>query len=81
MCRILSISGKIEKDEMELLLKDFQRLAEYGNTPKGSGKGHKDGWGIVAYRKRKPVLFVRNYKNNSGNNKKYSVHHGITPRL
>jgi len=38
-------------------------LAEYGNTPKGFGKGHKDGWGIVAYEKGKSVLFERNYKN------------------
>lgn len=63
MCRILSISGKIEYKEISLILKKFQRLAEYGKVPGDSEGGHKDGWGILAYKKGQPCLFVRNYKN------------------
>jgi predicted glutamine amidotransferase len=63
MCRILSISGKIEYKKTTEIIQKFQRLAEYGKVPKGAGKGHKDGWGILAYEKNKPELFVRNYRN------------------
>jgi len=59
MCRILSISGKIEYPEISTALKEFRRLAEYGKVPKYSKKGHKDRWGIVAYAKRWPFLFIK----------------------
>lgn len=61
MCRILAISGKINHQESALILEKFQRLAEFGKIP-GASKGHKDGWGIVAYEKGKPFLHARNYK-------------------
>lgn len=61
MCRILAISGKIDHQKSALILEKFQRLAEFGKVP-GASKGHKDGWGIVAYAKGKPFLYARNYK-------------------
>jgi predicted glutamine amidotransferase len=49
MCRILLISGKIPLSDLSCALLEFQKLAERGNIPRGSKKGHKDGWGLVAY--------------------------------
>jgi predicted glutamine amidotransferase len=71
MCRILAISGKIDHQESALILEKFQRLAEFGKVP-GASKGHKDGWGIVAYAKGKPFLYAKNYKD-AFNDPKYSA--------
>jgi len=60
---MIAISGKTEYPVNSLILKNFQRLAEYGKIPRGTNKGHKDGWGIVAYEKGKPNLFVKSDKN------------------
>lgn len=62
MCRLLSISGKIKYSEILVITKKFRQLAENGNIPIGTSKGHKDGWGFVAYEKGKPVLFARSPK-------------------
>lgn len=71
MCRILAISGKIDHQKSALILEKFQRLAEFGKVP-GANKGHKDGWGIVAYAKGKPFLYARNYKD-AFKDQKYSA--------
>lgn len=63
MCRILSISGKIEYQKTKEALEKFQELAERGKVPGDAKGGHKDGWGIVAYRKKRPIFQTRNYKN------------------
>lgn len=62
MCRLLSICGKTEYKKVLSILKRFQRLAEYGKVPGDSRGGHKDGWGIVAYRKKRPIFLEKSYK-------------------
>jgi predicted glutamine amidotransferase len=47
MCRLLFVSGNPAESEIREILTGFRRLAEYGNIPAGSAKGHKDGWGLV----------------------------------
>lgn len=63
MCRILSISGKIEYQKTREILKKFQELAEYGKVPGASENGHKDGWGILAYKRGQPVFLEKDFKN------------------
>jgi predicted glutamine amidotransferase len=70
MCRIISIHGKISYKKLAKVLCEFQKLAKYGKIPRGASRGHKDGWGIVAYKKGQPFLFVRDHKN-AFNNPKY----------
>lgn len=62
MCRMISISGKIEYKKTLLILKKFQRLAKYGKVPTGFKKGHKDGWGVLAYKKGYSIIFVKSCK-------------------
>lgn len=61
MCRLLSISGKIKYSETLTIAKKFRQLAEDGNVPTGTSRGHKDGWGIMAYEKGAVFLFSKNY--------------------
>jgi glutamine amidotransferase len=63
MCRILAIKGKIGGENAMLILEEFRNLAEYGNTPVRSGRGHKDGWGYVAYKGGRLVLYEKNPQN------------------
>jgi len=62
MCRIITISGKIDCLNKSGMLCEFQRLGEYGKVPNNSEAGHKDGWGIVAYEEADLCLFDRNNK-------------------
>lgn len=59
MCRLLAIIGKSENTA--LLLEQFQILANNGRVP-GTLPGHKDGWGIVGYRKGKIIIYEREPK-------------------
>jgi len=59
MCRILSYAGKINTVDAQALLSGFQKLAACGNIPKGMARGHRDGWGIVGYRKKKVSFFEK----------------------
>jgi len=59
MCRILSIIGQPPKAELNQILNAFCELAERGKVPPTITPGHKDGWGILAYQKSKPVVYRR----------------------
>ena len=59
MCRLIFISGKIDDSFKVEILKKFQRLAEDGEIPQGTEGGHKDGWGIVAYKKGQMILSAK----------------------
>ncbi|NTW14470.1 MAG: hypothetical protein HGA31_05585 [Candidatus Moranbacteria bacterium] len=54
MCRLLFVSGSPTESEIREILTGFRRLAEYGNIPAGSAKGHKDGWGLVTIANGRP---------------------------
>lgn len=59
MCRLLSIVGGFQNITAEKLLGEFKKLAEFGNIPPHTPKGHKDGWGLIFYPKNKlPKLFI-----------------------
>lgn len=61
MCRLLSIVGDSQKITAEKLLGEFKKLAEFGNIPPNTPKGHKDGWGLIFYPKNKsPKFFFEN---------------------
>ncbi|MDP1709905.1 MAG: class II glutamine amidotransferase, partial [Candidatus Komeilibacteria bacterium] len=62
MCRLLSIAGKPKDITAKELLGKFKRLAEFGNVPPKTPKGHKDGWGLVFYAKNKPPRLFRAIK-------------------
>lgn len=65
MCRILFISGKQSGSFIEKALLNFQELAETGKVPTGIIEGHKDGWGIIAYKKGEVVFFLKKPTNAS----------------
>lgn len=60
MCRLLFVSGSPSGSEVRDILTGFRRLAEYGNIPAGSARGHKDGWGLVTITDGRPDLEFRN---------------------
>lgn len=62
MCRLLSISGKIKYSETLAIVKKFRQLAEDGNVPAGISRGHKDGWGVIAYEKGTVFLFSKSHQ-------------------
>lgn len=49
MCRIMHWIGNTNEQTLAAFTA-FQRLADEGTVPTGHEPGHKDGWGIVAYR-------------------------------
>ncbi len=60
MCRLLFVSGSPAESEIREILIGFRRLAEYGNIPAGSAKGHKDGWGLATIGNGRPEKEFRN---------------------
>ncbi|MGD1045083.1 MAG: class II glutamine amidotransferase [Bacteroidota bacterium] len=50
MCRLLAIIGITDERVVEASLQKFGMLSNIGNVPTGILPGHKDGWGLVAYR-------------------------------
>lgn len=69
MCRLLALINS-DKMESRTILDFFRNLAESGKVPPSSTQGHKDGWGIVAYKKGNVVYFVKS-KDNAFDDKKY----------
>lgn len=62
MCRLLALINS-DKMESRTILDCFRNLAESGKVPPSSTKGHKDGWGIAAYKKGEVVYFFKNKDN------------------
>jgi len=50
MCRLIAIIDPQDETLTETALRQFGSLAETGNIPPGMDKGHKDGWGVAAYK-------------------------------
>lgn len=69
MCRLLAIVGKIDEKLKSKTLENFQRLAQYGYIAPKIEKGHKDGWGIVAYKGGKISMEEKDLKSAYGNMK------------
>ena len=44
---------------LEAALRDLGSMASCGNVLRVARPGHRDGWGIVAYRRGKVVLYIR----------------------
>lgn len=62
MCRLLAlINSKVK--EARITLDCFRNLAKTGKVPPKSAIGHKDGWGIAAYKKGEVVYFFKNKDN------------------
>lgn len=59
MCRIISLSGKLEQGAITTALRKFGTLAENGAVPQSTPPGHKDGWGFVAYHGTKIVFYEK----------------------
>ncbi len=57
MCRILAVTGK--DWQIDTVLEEFGRLAEYGHVPVSTPPGHKDGWGIAAYNQAGISFYTR----------------------
>lgn len=58
MCRMLAIMSK--RPISSSFLHDLRLLAEKGDVlPIAKEPGHKDGWGIVGYQQRTPILLGR----------------------
>jgi glutamine amidotransferase len=64
---MLSISEKINSEDIALVLKKFQRLAEFGKTPVASSRSHKDGWGIAAYKNGEVISCAKGIGSAFGN--------------
>ncbi len=60
MCRILATMYSAESSGISELLLKFGKLANEGKTPPGSPSGHRDGWGLVAYKDAHVALYERN---------------------
>jgi len=65
MCRIFVEIGMLDKKEVLKSLRYFRSLADCGCTPQGSTSGHRDGWGIVAYKKNKLNFCIHKNKDAS----------------
>jgi len=61
MCRLLAIKNKINDKDLKIVSNAFRKQSQFGKVPKGSNKGHKDGWGFVTYNLGKVALFKRSY--------------------
>ena len=59
MCRIIAFSENSTAGKNSIILESFRRLAHFGRVALHSKKGHKDGWGVVAYRNTRRTLYVR----------------------
>jgi len=58
MCRVL---GVVFRDSFPIeTLSELKILSEIGSVPGESKRGHRDGWGIAAYRAGKPYYLGRN---------------------
>lgn len=62
MCRLFATIGSLDGKEVSGLLMQFRDLADCGCVPIGTSKGHKDGWGIVAYRNGRKTFWKRRAK-------------------
>jgi predicted glutamine amidotransferase len=58
MCRLLAITDGDAKSA-ELVLGQFEELADCGCVPVGKPKGHKDGWGVAAFAGEKLTVFEK----------------------
>jgi predicted glutamine amidotransferase len=62
MCRLFAYKTENPEKDNELLIQaliDFRQLSKDGLVPVGEPAGHLDGWGIVAYEKGSPFLYMR----------------------
>jgi hypothetical protein len=62
MCRLLAFATEDPARYAPLLeaaLRDLGSMASCGNVLRVARPGHRDGWGIVAYRRGKVVLYIR----------------------
>lgn len=62
MCRLLALINS-KGEEAWTTLDRFRNLAKTGKVPPKSAIGHKDGWGIAAYKKGEVVYFFKNKDN------------------
>jgi predicted glutamine amidotransferase len=57
MCRLIAIINQENNKEVaDLVLREFGALSKSGVVPPNTDAGHKDGWGIAAYKKGDLVL-------------------------
>ncbi|MFA5048199.1 MAG: class II glutamine amidotransferase [Patescibacteria group bacterium] len=59
MCRIIAVKGKINKNDLALVLAGFRKQSEAGTVPQGEKPGHHDGWGFVVYKNKEIKLYSR----------------------
>lgn len=65
MCRLFGYTTKNSNNTSVDLIKaleEFSMLAKNGKSLCGVSKGHRDGWGIVAYKNGAPALYYRSPK-------------------
>jgi glutamine amidotransferase len=72
MCRLIAIIDPKTKEFTEEVLRQFGALAETGAIPPGTPKGHKDGWGIAAYKNGTVTLLEKN-PSDASEDEKYQV--------
>lgn len=72
MCRLLAIIDPRDKETVQTDLLQFGMLAENGAVPPGDNAGHKDGWGIAAYKNGDVVFFEKN-PNDASKDGKYQA--------
>jgi predicted glutamine amidotransferase len=59
VCRLLGIVPESQSKVDFSLLRSFRNLAQCGRVCEGSGPGHRDGWGIVAWNNGNPIYLGR----------------------
>lgn len=55
MCRLIAVVNE-QEDILEKALADFRVLSEKGVVPPNVEPGHRDGWGVAAYKEEKIFL-------------------------
>jgi glutamine amidotransferase len=60
MCRLVAIINPQNQEIAADALRQFGSLAETGKIPPGTDNGHKDGWGVAAYKNGAVAFFKKN---------------------
>jgi len=60
MCRLIAIIDPKDKKIIDSTLREFGSLAKTGTVPPGTDAGHKDGWGLAAYKNSAMIFLEKN---------------------